>query len=74
MVDKDAFEEIIENGWIDMKGTIMNKDGQTFVYQIAVFYFRTVQVKQFVVEGWWWWMVAVSGCVNPHFNDQLIPI
>ena len=54
MVDKDAFEEIIENGWIDMKGTIMNKDGQTlFVFQIAVFYFRTVQVKQFMVGGWW---------------------
>ena len=23
-VDKDAFEEIIENGWIDMKGTDIN--------------------------------------------------
>ena len=53
VVDKDAFKEIIENGWIDMKGTIMNKDGQTFVFQIAVFYFRTVQVKQFMVGGWW---------------------
>ena len=55
-----------------MKEADMNKDGQTFILQIVVPYFRTV--KQFVVEGWWWWMVAVSGCVNPHFSDQLIPI
>ena len=32
VVDKDAFEEIIENGWKDRKGTDMNKDGQTFVF------------------------------------------
>ena len=74
VVAKDAFKVIIENGWIGIKGTNMNKDGQTFVFQIAVYYIKTVQVKQFVVGGWWWWMVAVGGCVKSHFSDQLIPI
>ena len=63
MVDKDAFEEIIENGWKDMKGTDMNKDGQTLLFQIALYYLRNVQVKQFVVGEWCWRMVEVFGCV-----------
>ena len=57
-----------------MKGTDMNKDGQTFVFQIALYYFKTVQVKSVcgrrmvVVDGGGGWL-----CVT-HFSDQLIPI
>ena len=58
MVDKVAFKEILENAWIDSKETDMNKNGQTFVFQIAVYQFQTVQVKHFMVGGCWWWVVV----------------
>ena len=48
-----------------MEVTDLNKDGQTFLCQIAVYKSRTIQVKEFVVGGWRvvGWMVEVFGCV-----------
>ena len=75
VVDKDAFDKIIENAWTDMGETGMKgriRMGRYLYAKLQYISLEPLRSNILWLEGGgcWWWKVVVDGdggwlCVNP---------